>query len=77
MLINNAGAMLATPVLAENSEDVLRREMEVNVFGMLRIPGPFASPRAQRGRRPLNMLSVVSWYLYLFHSTYCATSTPP
>jgi NADP-dependent 3-hydroxy acid dehydrogenase YdfG len=35
ILINNAGVMLATPVLSENSEDALRREMEVNVFGML------------------------------------------
>jgi hypothetical protein len=32
ILIDNAGVMLATPVLAENSEDVLRRGMEDNVF---------------------------------------------
>ena len=42
ILINNAGAMLATPVVAENSEDVLRREMEVNVFGMLAMSRAFA-----------------------------------
>lgn len=74
ILINNAGAMLATPVLAENSEDVLRREMEVNVFGMLAMSRAFAPVLACNGGGVLvNMLSVVSWYVYPFNSTYCAT----
>jgi hypothetical protein len=41
--------MLATPVLAENSEDVLRREMEVNVFGMLAMSRAFAPVLARNG----------------------------
>jgi NAD(P)-dependent dehydrogenase (short-subunit alcohol dehydrogenase family) len=74
ILINNAGAMLATPVVAENSEDVLRREMEVNVFGMLAMSKAFAPVLARNGGGVLvNMLSVVSWYVYPFNSTYCAT----
>jgi NAD(P)-dependent dehydrogenase (short-subunit alcohol dehydrogenase family) len=74
ILINNAGAMLATPVLAENSEDALRREMEVNVFGMLAMSKAFAPVLARNGGGVLvNMLSVVSWYVYPFNSTYCAT----
>jgi NAD(P)-dependent dehydrogenase (short-subunit alcohol dehydrogenase family) len=74
ILINNAGAMLATPVIAENSEDVLRREMEVNVFGMLAMSKAFAPVLARNGGGVLvNMLSVVSWYVYPFNSTYCAT----
>ena len=74
ILINNAGAMLATPVLAENSEEVLRREMEVNVFGMLAMSRAFAPVLARNGGGVLvNMLSVVSWYVYPFNSTYCAT----
>jgi len=52
ILINNAGAMLATPVLAENSEDMLRREMEVNVFGML------AMSRAPLGDLYADLVSV-------------------
>jgi NAD(P)-dependent dehydrogenase (short-subunit alcohol dehydrogenase family) len=40
IIINNAGAMLATPVLAESSEDALRRETEVNVFGMRAMKSP-------------------------------------
>jgi NAD(P)-dependent dehydrogenase (short-subunit alcohol dehydrogenase family) len=74
ILINNAGAMLATPVLAANSEDVLRREMEVNVFGPLAMAKSFAPALARNGGGVLvNVLSVVSWYVYPFNSTYCAT----
>jgi hypothetical protein len=40
--------MLATPVLAENSEDVLRREMEVNVFGMLAMSKILAATTSAR-----------------------------
>ena len=74
ILINNAGAMFATPVLAANSDDVLRREMEVNVFGPLAMAKAFAPVLARNGGGVLvNMLSVVSWYVYPFNSTYCAT----
>jgi NAD(P)-dependent dehydrogenase (short-subunit alcohol dehydrogenase family) len=40
--INNAGIMLASLMLAEGFEAALRAEMEVNVFGMLRIVRAFA-----------------------------------
>jgi NAD(P)-dependent dehydrogenase (short-subunit alcohol dehydrogenase family) len=74
ILINNAGAMFTTPVLADNSEDVLRQEMEVNVFGMLAMARAFAPILAGNGGGVIvNMLSVVSWYVYPFNSTYCAT----
>ena len=35
ILINNAGVMLKSPMLAEGSDASMRREMEVNVFGVL------------------------------------------
>ncbi|HTP83252.1 MAG TPA: SDR family oxidoreductase [Alphaproteobacteria bacterium] len=74
ILINNAGAMFATPVLAPNSDDVLRREMEVNVFGTLAMAKAFAPVLARNGGGALvNMLSVVSWYVYPFNGTYGAT----
>ena len=64
ILINNAGAMLATPVLSENSEDALRREMEVNVFGMLAMAKALAPVLGHNGGGVIvNMLSVVSWYV--------------
>jgi NAD(P)-dependent dehydrogenase (short-subunit alcohol dehydrogenase family) len=74
ILVNNAGVMLATSVLAKDSEDALRWEMEVNVFGMLAMAKALAPVlRHNGGGVIVNMLSVVSWYVYPFNATYCAT----
>ena len=52
LLINNAGAMLMTPMLKDGSDAALRREMEVNVYGMLAMTRAFAPiPRKERRRR--------------------------
>jgi NAD(P)-dependent dehydrogenase (short-subunit alcohol dehydrogenase family) len=59
ILINHADAMFATPVLAENAKEVLRREMEVNVFGRLAMARAFAPLLARNGGGAIvNMLSV-------------------
>jgi NAD(P)-dependent dehydrogenase (short-subunit alcohol dehydrogenase family) len=74
LLINNAGIMLASPMLAEDSETALRAEMEVNVFGMLRMIRAFAPVLAKNGGGAIaNMLSVVSWFVFPFNATYCAS----
>jgi NAD(P)-dependent dehydrogenase (short-subunit alcohol dehydrogenase family) len=74
LLINNAGIMLASPMLAEDSEAALRAEMEVNVFGMLRMARAFAPVLAKNGGGAIaNMLSVVSWFVFPFNATYCAS----
>jgi NAD(P)-dependent dehydrogenase (short-subunit alcohol dehydrogenase family) len=74
VLINNAGIMLGSPMLAEGSEAALRAEMEVNVFGMLRMVRAFAPVLAKNGGGAIaNMLSVVSWFVYPFNATYCAS----
>jgi NAD(P)-dependent dehydrogenase (short-subunit alcohol dehydrogenase family) len=74
ILINNAGAMFGKTVMSEGSVDTLRREMDVNVFGMLAVCKAFAPVLARNGGGVIvNMLSVVSWYVYPFNSTYCAT----
>ncbi len=74
ILINNAGAMFAKTVLAPDAVDTLRLEMDVNVFGMLDIANAFAPVLRRNGGGALvNVLSVVSWYVYPFNSTYCAT----
>jgi NAD(P)-dependent dehydrogenase (short-subunit alcohol dehydrogenase family) len=74
LLINNAGIMLASPLLAEGSEAALRAEMEVNVFGMLRMVRDFAPVLAKNGGGAIaNMLSVVSWFVFPFNATYCAS----
>ncbi len=74
LLINNAGAMLMTSMLAPGSEAALRREMEVNVFGTLAMVRAFAPVLARNGGGAVaNMLSVTSWYVYPFNATYCAS----
>src|SRR5580692_7285158 len=74
LLINHAGIMLASPMLAEDSEAALRAEMEVNVFGMLRMVRAFAPVLARNGGGAIaNMLSVVSWFVFPFNATYCAS----
>jgi NAD(P)-dependent dehydrogenase (short-subunit alcohol dehydrogenase family) len=74
LLINNAGIMLASPMLADDPESALRAEMEVNVFGMLRIVRAFAPVLARNGGGAIaNMLSVASWFVFPFNATYCAS----
>jgi NAD(P)-dependent dehydrogenase (short-subunit alcohol dehydrogenase family) len=74
ILINNAGAMLGSAMLAEGSADAMRREMEVNVFGMLAMISAFAPILANNGGGAIaNMLSVVSWFTFPFNATYCAS----
>jgi NAD(P)-dependent dehydrogenase (short-subunit alcohol dehydrogenase family) len=74
LVINNAGIMRGSPILAENSEADLRDELEVNVFGILRMVRAFAPVLARNGGGAIaNMLSVVSWFVYPFNATYCAS----
>jgi NAD(P)-dependent dehydrogenase (short-subunit alcohol dehydrogenase family) len=74
LLVNNAGAMFMTPVMAENAEAVMRAEMEVNVYGALRMMKAFAPVLRRNGGGTIaNVLSVVSWYVYPLNSTYCAS----
>ncbi|MEP7211299.1 MAG: SDR family oxidoreductase [Alphaproteobacteria bacterium] len=74
LLINNAGIMLATPMLQPHSEDALRQEMEVNVYGMQRMIRAFAPVLARNGGGAIaNMLSVVSWFVNPINATYCVS----
>lgn len=74
ILINNAGAMLLHPMLSDDSEAAMRREMEVNVYGVLRMVRSFAPILADNGGGAIaNMLSVVSWFVSPFNATYCAS----
>src|SRR5208337_2773407 len=74
LLINNAGILLRSPMLAEGSEDALRREMEVNVYGVLAMVRAFAPILARNGGGAIvNMLSVVSWFVNPFSATYSAS----
>jgi NAD(P)-dependent dehydrogenase (short-subunit alcohol dehydrogenase family) len=74
LLVNNAGAMLNTSILAPNAVDAMRKEMEVNVFGMASMIQAFAPILAKNGGGAIvNMLSVASWFTPPFNATYAAS----
>jgi len=74
ILVNNAGIMLTTPILAPGSDDALRREIEVNVFGVLAMARSFAPLLARNGGGAIiNVLSVASWFVNPFNATYCTS----
>ncbi|XBS70738.1 SDR family oxidoreductase [Acerihabitans sp. KWT182] len=74
LLINNAGILLQSPMLADDAEDAMRREMEVNVYGVLRTIKAFAPILAANGGGAIvNMLSVVSWFTSPLNATYSAS----
>jgi len=74
LLINNAGMMLDTPMLSNNAAQAIRKEMEVNVFGMQSMIWHFAPVLAKNGGGAvLNMLSVVSWFTPPLNATYAAS----
>jgi NAD(P)-dependent dehydrogenase (short-subunit alcohol dehydrogenase family) len=62
LVINNAGIAQPGGFLAADSEEVMRRIFETNVFGVLRISKAFAPIlQANGGGALLNVLSVASW----------------
>ena len=74
ILINNAGIMLASPMMTAKSAESMRHEMEVNVFGTLAMMQAFAPVLARNGGGAIaNVLSVVSWITYPLNATYGAS----
>jgi NAD(P)-dependent dehydrogenase (short-subunit alcohol dehydrogenase family) len=62
LIINNAGVGHLGGFLAPDSEEVARRQLETNFFGMLRTSKAFAPVLASNGGGAiLNVLSIVSW----------------
>jgi len=74
IVINNAGIMHGSPLLAAPSMDSARAEMETNYFGTLAMCRAFAPILKRNGGGALvNMLSVVSWFTYPLNSSYGAS----
>jgi NAD(P)-dependent dehydrogenase (short-subunit alcohol dehydrogenase family) len=62
LLVNNAGILTGTSVLADDALEGGRREFETNVFGTLSVSGAFAPVLgANGGGAIINVLSVLSW----------------
>jgi len=76
VLINNAGAMLRTPLLAAPDLSAARSEMETNYFGTLAMCRAFAPVLAHNGGGAVvNVLSVASWLASPFNGSYGASES--
>jgi NAD(P)-dependent dehydrogenase (short-subunit alcohol dehydrogenase family) len=76
VLINNAGAMLRTPLLAAPDLSAARSEMETNYFGTLAMCRAFAPVLAHNGGGAVvNVLSVASWLTSPFNGSYGASKS--
>ncbi|WP_328859641.1 SDR family oxidoreductase [Streptomyces sp. NBC_00306] len=72
LLINNAGISTGTGIL-DGSTDGFRREMDTHVFGTLDMSRAFAPVLARNGGGALlNVLSVLSWYVFPDNAAYSA-----
>jgi len=74
LLINNAGVLRNSPMLADMAEAAARHEMETNFFGTLAMVQSFAPVLKDNGGGTIvNVLSVASWFANPFFATYCAS----
>jgi NAD(P)-dependent dehydrogenase (short-subunit alcohol dehydrogenase family) len=74
LVINNAGILLTSTMLADGAEAAMRQEMEVNLYGMLRVARAFAPSLSRNGGGALvNVLSAMSWFTAAPYATYCAS----
>lgn len=62
LLINNAGIAITGSFAAPDAEDALRRHLETNVLGVLRVSRAFTPVLARNGSGAiLNVASIASW----------------
>lgn len=68
-ILNNAGIVVASPV-EFLSEDELKRQLDVNLFGLLRVIKHFSNQLTKDGKI-INISSMASYGVYPFLSPYC------
>jgi NAD(P)-dependent dehydrogenase (short-subunit alcohol dehydrogenase family) len=76
MLINNAGVVIGSRVMAENSLENAKAEFETNVWGPLNLSKAFAPVLAANGGGAIvNVLSAVSWMSIKEVATYAMSKS--
>jgi NAD(P)-dependent dehydrogenase (short-subunit alcohol dehydrogenase family) len=76
LLINNAGIIRGGELLAGDGDEVLRDELQTNLFGTLAMCRAFAPVLgANGGGALLNVLSVLSWISMPGADPYCVAKT--
>ncbi len=74
LLVNNAGVLTNSPLLAASSLDAARMEMEVNYFGTLSMCRAFAPVLVRNGSGAIvNVLSIASWLTNPAMGSYSAS----
>ncbi len=73
VVINNAGIISTVPPLADNALDTLKEEMEVNVYGLMRVAKAFEATLIAKQGVLVQLNSVASLKNYLDMSTYCTS----
>ena len=74
VVINNAGILLTTSPLAGNAIESLQQEIDVNVFGLIRMAQAFAGVlKANGGGAFVQLNSVASVKAFPDFATYCAS----
>jgi NAD(P)-dependent dehydrogenase (short-subunit alcohol dehydrogenase family) len=76
LLINNAGVAEIGAMLAGDAETMLRRQLETNLYGPLRLTQGFAPVLAANGGGGIiNVLSIASWITGPLLATYSVTKS--
>lgn len=76
LLINNAGVAEIGGILQADAEIMLRRQLDTNVFGPLRLSQAFAPGLAANGGGGIiNVLSIASWITGPVLATYSVTKS--
>lgn len=74
LLVNNAGVLTDSPLLAAPALDAARTEMEVNYFGTLAMCRAFAPVLSRNGGGAIvNILSIASWFTNPAMGSYSAS----
>ncbi len=73
ILVNNAGVLVPSSPLGENAEKALAKEMDVNVFGLLRVSNAFAEILENNQGALVQLNSVASIKNFSDLSTYSAS----
>jgi NAD(P)-dependent dehydrogenase (short-subunit alcohol dehydrogenase family) len=76
LLINNAGVAEIGAMLTEDAETMMRRQLETNLYGPLRLTQGFAPVLANNGGGGIiNVLSIASWITGPLLATYSVTKS--
>lgn len=74
IVVNNAGILLNASPLDDNAIETLQQEIDVNVFGLIRMARAFASTlKANGGGAFVQLNSVASIKAFSGFATYCAS----